>query len=178
VVGKRKIRNLLINKNLQLRITLKFLVAAVCFSVVNGITVFFTLWTAIVQWVPEAEEIEQYFRVTILYILALNSVAIIALITGLGIIFTHRIAGPIHRIQQQLERMLQGEKVGSISLRRGDEFQQLAETINQVLEQRDQLDRSDQAEQAEQAEQGEAAEQGDPTEQKKSDETPDDKGTV
>ncbi len=135
---KRKIRNYLISKNLQLRITLKFVIPAICFSVLSGLSVFFTLWPTIAEHTPEAGEIEQYFRITILYMLALNSFGIVWVITALGIIITHRVAGPVYRMQQQLERVLQGEKIGPIRLRRGDECQELAETINQVLEQKNQ----------------------------------------
>ena len=133
-MGQRKIRNLLINKNFQLRTTLKFLVCALCFSVLNGVTVFFVLWIAMADRIPGFEEVELYFRMTTIQILALNGLFIIVVITGLGIVVTHRIAGPIYRIQRELERTLQREKVGPIRLRRGDEFHKFAEIINQVLE--------------------------------------------
>ncbi len=135
---KRKIRNYLISKDIQLRITLKFVIPAICFSVLSGLSVFFTLWPTIAKLTPEAGEIEQYFRITILYMLALNSFGILCLITAVGIVITHRIAGPVYRMQQHLERVLQGEKIGLIQLRREDEFHELAETINQVLEQKNQ----------------------------------------
>jgi hypothetical protein len=133
-MAQRKIRNLLINKKFQLRITLKFLVCALLFSVLNGVAIFFILWSALSEGIPGFGEIELYFRMATIQILALNGLLIIALITGLGIVVTHRIAGPVYRIQRELERVLQGEKVESIRLRRGDELHKFAEVINQVLE--------------------------------------------
>jgi hypothetical protein len=82
----------------------------------------------------------------------------------LGIVVTHRIAGPVYRIQQQLERTLQGEKVGPIRLRRGDEFHKFAEIINQVLERCHQPEQGEQPEQDKPPEQDEQSEQGESSE--------------
>ncbi len=131
---KRKIRNYVVNKNMQLRVTLQFVIPAICFSALSGLSVFFTLWPSIAKYTPEAGEIEQYFRVTTMYMLALSSLGVLCLITAFGIIITHRVAGPVYRMQNQLERLLQGENIVSIELRKGDEFKELAETINKVLE--------------------------------------------
>lgn len=131
---KRKIRNYVVNKNMQLRVTLKFVIPAICFSALSGLSVFFTLWPSIAKYTPEAGEIEQYFRVTTMYMLALNALGILCLITAFGIIITHRVAGPVYHMQHHLGRLLQGENIGPIILRKGDEFQELAETINETLE--------------------------------------------
>ena len=74
---QRKIRNLLINRNFQLRTTLKFLVCALCFSVLNGVTVFFVLWIAMADRIPGFEEVELYFRMTTIQILALNGLLLL-----------------------------------------------------------------------------------------------------
>ncbi|MDH3237417.1 MAG: hypothetical protein OEM42_04470 [Deltaproteobacteria bacterium] len=45
------------------------------------------------------------------------------------LIFSHRIAGPIHRINKALEMMLRGEFPKSITLRKGDQFQETAKLL-------------------------------------------------
>ncbi len=51
------------------------------------------------------------------------------------LIFSHRIAGPIHRINKVLEMMLRGEYPESIALRKGDHFQETAELLERLSRQ-------------------------------------------
>jgi hypothetical protein len=49
--------------------------------------------------------------------------------------FSHRIAGPIYRINQVLHNMLRGEYPGSITLRKEDHFHQTAELLERLSQQ-------------------------------------------
>ena len=53
------------------------------------------------------------------------------------LILSHRIAGPIHRINKVLEMMLRGEYPESITLRKGDHFQKTAELLERLSQQID-----------------------------------------
>jgi methyl-accepting chemotaxis protein len=65
-----------------------------------------------------------------------------SLMTGLSVIFaavtglyfSHAMAGPIYRIKEELKRVVEGKAIRAISLRKGDEFQDIAEAMNQALE--------------------------------------------
>jgi len=48
------------------------------------------------------------------------------------LIFSHRIAGPIYRINKAIEMMLLGEYPKSITLRKGDHFQETAELLERL----------------------------------------------
>ena len=50
-----------------------------------------------------------------------------------GLLITHRIAGPIHALERYIERHLAGEKQGPCTLRKGDELQELCELVNHAL---------------------------------------------
>jgi nitrogen fixation/metabolism regulation signal transduction histidine kinase len=50
----------------------------------------------------------------------------------LGILFSHRMAGPVFRMRRILQEMAEGELRGFSRLRRKDEFQPLMEDINRV----------------------------------------------
>ena len=131
-MGKRKIRNFLINKNLQLRLTLKIVVPAFLLSVLSGVLVFAIVW-------PLVTDVVSTGTITFLQTLAiiglcLGSIGIICLIAAWGIIVTHRIAGPIYRVEQNLKRIVQGENIEPIHLRCGDEFQELVNLLNQLIE--------------------------------------------
>lgn len=49
--------------------------------------------------------------------------------------FSHRIVGPIYRINQVLHKMLRGEYPGSVTLRKGDHFQETAELLERLSQQ-------------------------------------------
>ncbi|MFT5463098.1 MAG: hypothetical protein ACI8QS_001984 [Planctomycetota bacterium] len=52
---------------------------------------------------------------------------------GVGIVLTHRIAGPAYRMEQHLRAILRGEELGICKLRKGDELQGLCDVMNQTI---------------------------------------------
>ncbi|HVO37584.1 MAG TPA: hypothetical protein VMV03_01020 [Spirochaetia bacterium] len=64
----------------------------------------------------------------------LNDLVIMALLTILGIFMTNRIAGPVYRVQKDIERVLAGEKGVRVRFRKGDSFPELAEKVNSLIE--------------------------------------------
>jgi methyl-accepting chemotaxis protein len=64
---------------------------------------------------------------------------ILIFVCGLFIIYfttrlTHRIAGPIYKISQTLDRMISGDLTQDIQLRKHDEYKEIAEKINRFNE--------------------------------------------
>ncbi|HMZ60140.1 MAG TPA: hypothetical protein PL048_15295, partial [Leptospiraceae bacterium] len=55
-------------------------------------------------------------------------------ITVFGIFFSHRMAGPIHRIRNTLAEFNEKHSADPITLRKKDFFQDLASLINRSLE--------------------------------------------
>jgi methyl-accepting chemotaxis protein len=66
--------------------------------------------------------------------LLINDLAIMVLMIVVGIFMTHRVAGPVYRIESDIERVLAGEKGVRVHLRRHDSFPDLAEKVNQLIE--------------------------------------------
>jgi methyl-accepting chemotaxis protein len=64
----------------------------------------------------------------------INNLAIMAFVIAVGIVSTHRIAGPVYRVEKEIDRVLAGEKGVRISLRKGDNFPALAEKVNALIE--------------------------------------------
>lgn len=52
---------------------------------------------------------------------------------GIGILVTHKIAGPVFRLERHLEAVARGEEPGECRLRKKDEFQNLARLVNAAL---------------------------------------------
>ncbi len=61
------------------------------------------------------------------------------LILALGIFLSHKIAGPVYRIEKTIGKMAQGDFSDRITLRKGDEMKSLADSINKLA---DSLERS------------------------------------
>jgi len=57
------------------------------------------------------------------------------LIILIGILVSHRIAGPVYRIQRSLGTIAAGDLSLSIRLRKGDEMKDLADGVNSLIEQ-------------------------------------------
>lgn len=66
-------------------------------------------------------------RVTLILILTL------LIIGSYGVIFLHRVAGPVYRFRQTLLKVNRGEMPTDIKLREGDFFHDMAHDINLVL---------------------------------------------
>ncbi|HTJ83163.1 MAG TPA: HAMP domain-containing protein [Polyangiaceae bacterium] len=65
-------------------------------------------------------------------------VALLALVFGIGvagIVFTHKIAGPIFKMKRLLRQIGEGKLVLKEKLRKGDELQHFFETFEQVVDQ-------------------------------------------
>jgi signal transduction histidine kinase len=71
-------------------------------------------------------------------ILMTRLLVIVVLMVGtfmfLGLVLTHRIAGPMYRLRTELSKMLQGKEISKIQFRKDDEFQDLSQLINQLVE--------------------------------------------
>jgi hypothetical protein len=51
-----------------------------------------------------------------------------------GLYFSHKLAGPIYRFKLELQRIADGRERRIIQLRKGDDFQDVAEVLNRALE--------------------------------------------
>ena len=63
-----------------------------------------------------------------------NNLIIMILVSVIGIYYSHRIAGPVFRINQDIRRILDGEKGVRIKLRSNDGLQELARMVNRLAE--------------------------------------------
>jgi methyl-accepting chemotaxis protein len=128
---KRRARNYLINRRMQLRLTFKFIALTVSFCLVIGILVYHTIWPVVSGFVPLA--LINQLKGLIFYRLFYFSIPLLILIMACCIVFTHKIAGPIYNMENKLEQLLAGETPPLIILRKGDELQELADKLNSTI---------------------------------------------
>ncbi|HAZ10994.1 MAG: HAMP domain-containing protein [Candidatus Omnitrophota bacterium] len=129
-------RKYIIEKGLQFRyIGLVFALALIA-SIVTGWTVFATGWHFLGEKLASV-----YPQGRLAYVLRATNLALVRnlllispLIFILGLLFSHRIAGPVYRIGKTLRDISKGNLGLRIRLREGDELVDLADTINNLTE--------------------------------------------
>ncbi len=66
--------------------------------------------------------------------LLINNLCIMVIIAVLGVFFSHRIAGPLYRIQLVIDEVLEGNYERRVQLRPRDFGQELADKVNSLLD--------------------------------------------
>jgi signal transduction histidine kinase len=68
------------------------------------------------------------------FVLFMRLLLITPLVGILAIVLSHRIAGPIFRIKKTLDEIIKGDYSKRLHLRNTDELQDVAESINNLME--------------------------------------------
>jgi methyl-accepting chemotaxis protein len=66
------------------------------------------------------------------FLLFLSAAFIVCLVAGM-VVFTHRSAGPVHRVRAHIRRATEGDLNCDVSLRKKDHFKELADEFNEML---------------------------------------------
>lgn len=118
-------------QKMQLALTLRLLLLTVLFAFFIGFEVYITVWPVVSEFIPET--LMGAVREQILFRVVFFSIPLLFVIGAFYVIFTHRIAGPLHRLEQVLDRLIKGESVEKINLRRNDELGDLTTRINTLI---------------------------------------------
>ncbi len=71
-------------------------------------------------------------KISVFLLFGLPVISILLLLWGL--VISHRIAGPIYRLEQELDKISKGDFSLRIKFRKKDEFASIAQGINKVLD--------------------------------------------
>jgi len=126
----------IIKKGLQLRYIGIVFALALLASIITGYTVFATGWSLLGGKLADI-----YPQGRLMYIFRAVNMALIRnllfaspLIFLLALLSSHKIAGPIYRIEKDLDEIAKGNLALRIRLRKGDELKPLADKINTIVE--------------------------------------------
>ena len=133
-VYKRKVKNYLIDVGLQLRYTATIVIVAVVLTIILGIRIYqatqdtskVILWTGLVD-PATAQELQTQFaqsdRTVVWGIIGFGIILVLS-IGGVGILLTHKVAGPLYKISSFFGR-IRDNRLGPApaKLRKGDELQ-------------------------------------------------------
>lgn len=78
------------------------------------------------------KEFKKSLTIALLWVFGSGIVLITVQLILLTIFFSHKIAGPVYRLEKTCHNMIQGNYKNEIRLRRGDELQNLARLLNEV----------------------------------------------
>lgn len=121
----------LIKKSMQLGLTLRFFFLIVIFSLFIGFEVYITIWPVVSGVIPQ--DLMDVIKNQIFLRLICFIFPVAFVITAFSIVFSHRIAGPIYRLEQTLNSLIRGEDVKTIRIRKGDELKDLVEKTNSLI---------------------------------------------
>ncbi len=122
---KKRRKDVLPKKGLQLRVTRNFLSLMVLFSLFVGFEVFISIT------IPENSV--ALVRKEILFRMIVFAIPVACVIIACSIVLTHHIAGPLYRLEKKLQKLANGEDVDYIQIRKNDELKGLTSTINDLI---------------------------------------------
>jgi len=136
----RKFRNFLLNPDMQLAFAINIIALSAFFVVAIGFVVYFQLGDFIQKVLTVADldsttlsQLRADWDATTYWLgLFLGSYVLITLV--LCVIYTHRMIGPTIAFKRHIEELLSGRYNSRITLRDGDAFDDVAESLNDLAE--------------------------------------------
>lgn len=137
---QRSIKNLIINPSYQFRYIFWLTSSGLALVAVNSIIAFSYIkenYVTLVELGPMTDEAksQMYLELRHLMIaLGITSLAFIGVVGALGIFLSHRTAGPLYHFKRVFDEIQRGRTQQRVRLRPGDEFHEVAESFNQMMD--------------------------------------------
>ena len=136
--NKRRLRTVLIHKPMQREFTLVVISLLIVSALAVGFVIHSTIREAMMGGGYRFGKISAYEVMSQVGYDLIVRVSLVLFITmvviaAFGVLFLHRIAGPVYRFRGILRRVSQGEIPEDFRIREGDFFTETADDLNQVL---------------------------------------------
>ncbi len=128
-------RNFLIQKDFQLKYAGFLILTILAISALVVLTVNLSIWAAVEKGVsPQAQAIidQILHNMNVLFMFEIPLVLIISVFAA--IIFSHKVAGPVYRLQQAAMQVVRGDLTSNVHLRRDDELKTLSSAFNSMVD--------------------------------------------
>ena len=125
-------RQLIVDRPLQYRFIGAMLLILLALSGIGLATVYVTLWTTLRAFGLEHDAVMVALFTTVGWSLALEFLIVAPFVIWMGVLLTHKVAGPLVRIQAALNRITNGNYDVHLQLRKLDALKDLAEDINRL----------------------------------------------
>lgn len=137
--NRRQLKNILINPRYQLKYIFWLSATGLLLTVINC-TIFYVFikenYSILVELVPMPENVRNQLYSELFQIvgyLALVSFIFLLLVSALGLFLSHKTAGPLYHFKRVFTDIKSGRKDARIMLRPGDDFQDVAQSFNEMM---------------------------------------------
>lgn len=136
MIGKNK-KILLVNRDFQLRYTKAAIAVAIVSTILSVSVILYPLYTFEILRIPK------FLPMPILGAMASAVVINVGLIGFLGVILTHRLAGPIYALTREFRKIGGGLWGGTLKIRQEDDLKYLVRCFNEMSEDLEKINTSD-----------------------------------
>ena len=134
VMNKR--RRILIKRAFQLRYVGAILFFVLLITLISTITIYMSIFPYLSEKLANVYpqgRLVMVLRNANMKVL-MSTAVVLPIAVWVGIMFSHRIAGPWYRMEVILREIAEGSLVARVNLRKGDELQSLGDAINEVTD--------------------------------------------
>lgn len=121
----------LVNPQFQIKYCIKLMQLGLAFAIIASVYSYTYLRVTIVDLIGHQPQIEERFLIPFLLTFAIVCIAFLIFLFFVGLVLSHRAAGPLYAFEKFLEDLSVG-KVRPLKLRTGDEFQHLEELAEKL----------------------------------------------
>ena len=146
---RRNLKNVLIHRRFQFRYVFWITFTGLLLISVNS-TVFYLYtkenYTLLVDLSPMTEEVKTHLYTELREIITLLtgfSLLFLSLVVGFAFFLSHKTAGPLYHFKRVFEDVRQGNYHARVHLRPKDDFREVADSFNQMMESLEKLLRRD-----------------------------------
>ena len=125
---KQRNRIILVNRDFQFRYTGAAILVGLLSTVLTTTLILFPLYQFEILRIP------RFLPIPILTVMGLAGLLNIGLVGFMGILLTHRIAGPMYSLVRHFRRIEDGRWYGQMRVREGDDMKYLVRNFNAMLE--------------------------------------------
>ena len=132
-----KRRTYLINHKFQLKFSFYLAIIILVSSAIYPLMIYelySDVSTSLSHQFPHAANDFDNKKVTLFYVLIGGQITYAALIFIVGIFFSHKIAGPLYKLQIFLKDIREGKSRGKLMFRDGDHFPEVADDFNKTMD--------------------------------------------
>ena len=138
--AQRKLQNYWINPEFQKKYVFWIFLVGVVLAVSNsGVFYFFTRenYALLVDLSPMTDDVKLQLYSELKQIIAflfIGNTVFLGLVTLLGVVFSHRAAGPMFNLVRTCQKIRDGQSAVRVNFRPGDDFPEVAVAVNEMLE--------------------------------------------
>jgi len=134
--AKFRRRRYLVSKKFQLRFAGMIILFMFLVALFSSLIIYYQIWMLLGEKLANVYPQGRLAGIlrTANFNLFLRLLLVTPFVFALAIVLSHRIAGPIYRIQKTLDDVLSGDYSKRLYLRKTDELKDVAESINKMIE--------------------------------------------